>query len=149
MFICINDEHKQTMASIQSSWASVAKTQHINPPSITTTRPRKTPSEIFEVVERLYTNDPYRKHKGTVGIVSFSQDGIDYGWDEIEDIDVVADIQTEPRFLAYMRNLLDLSSDMEQLHKLFVANRDVFVHNQEQLRQKPYDIISLEQLAHK
>jgi hypothetical protein len=38
---------------------------------------------------------------------------------------------------------------MEQLHKLFVANRDVFVHNQEQLRQKPYDIISLEQLDHK
>jgi hypothetical protein len=75
--------------------------------------------------------------------------GIDYGWDEIEDIDVAADIQTEPRFLAYMRNLLDLSSDMEQLHKLFVANRDVFVHNQEQLRQKPYDIISLEQLDHK
>jgi hypothetical protein len=38
---------------------------------------------------------------------------------------------------------------MECLHDLFVTNRDVFAHNQQQLRQKPYDIISLEQLAHK
>jgi len=45
--------------------------------------------------------------------------------------------------------LLELASNMERLHELFIANVDVFAHNQEQLRQKPYDIISLEQLAHK
>jgi hypothetical protein len=76
--------------------------------------------------------------------------GVDYNWDDIEDY--AADpfeISDQPRFHAYIQRLLALSSDMEQLHNLFIANRDVFAHNHEQLRQKPYDIISLEQLAHK
>ena len=75
--------------------------------------------------------------------------GVDYTWDEMEEINDVNDIQIEPRFHAYIQRLLALSSDMERLHELFIANRDVFAHNQQQLRQKPYDIISLEQLAHK
>ena len=76
--------------------------------------------------------------------------GVDYEWDDIEDRQVDShEIATEPRFRAYIKCLLELSSNMEQLHELFVANRDVFAHNHEQLRQKPYDNISLEQLAHK
>ena len=76
--------------------------------------------------------------------------GIDYGWDEIEDYHANShQIPNEPRFQAYIRCLIELSSNMERLHELFIANVDVFAHNQEQLRQKPYDIISLEQLAHK
>ena len=76
--------------------------------------------------------------------------GIDYSWDDIEDqIVKYHDVPDEPRFRAYIQSLLELSSNMERLHELFVANRDVFAHNHEQLRQKPYDIISLEQLAHK
>jgi len=76
--------------------------------------------------------------------------GIDYEWDDIEDHHNDSHkIATEPRFRAYIRCLLELSSNMEQLHELFVTNRDVFAHNHEQLWQKPYDIISLEQLAHK
>jgi hypothetical protein len=51
--------------------------------------------------------------------------------------------------MAYIKSLVELASNIEQLHELFVANVDVFAHNQQQLRQKPYDIISLEQLAHK
>jgi len=58
-------------------------------------------------------------------------------------------VQTEPRFHAYTQCLCKLASDMEQLHNLFIANIDVFTHNHEQLQQKPYDIISLEQLDHK
>ena len=76
--------------------------------------------------------------------------GIDYSWDDIEDrIVKYHNVPDEPRFRAYIQSLLELSSNMERLHELFVANRDVFAHNHEQLRQKPYDIISLEQLAHK
>jgi hypothetical protein len=30
-----------------------------------------------------------------------------------------------------------------------MANTDVFVHNQQQLYQRPYDIFNLEQLDHK
>ena len=76
--------------------------------------------------------------------------GIDYNWDDIEDIDTIHHtVVNEPRFLAYTKCLLELTSNMERLHDLFMANRDVFAHNQEQLQQKPYDIISLEQLAHK
>ena len=76
--------------------------------------------------------------------------GIDYSWDDIEDQYVDSHlIHTEPRFCAYIRCLLELASNMERLHEIFIANVDVFAHNQQQLRQKPYDIISLEQLAHK
>ena len=77
--------------------------------------------------------------------------GVDYSWDDIEDqwVNDSHKIATEPRFRSYIRCLLELSSNMERLHERFVANRDVFAHNHEQLRQKPYDIISLEQLAHK
>ena len=76
--------------------------------------------------------------------------GIDYNWDDIEDIDTIHHtVVNEPRFLTYTKCLLELTSDMERLHDLFMANRDVFAHNQEQLQQKPYDIIRLEQLAHK
>ena len=75
--------------------------------------------------------------------------GVDYTWDEMEEINDVDDIQIEPRFHAYIQRLLALSSDMERLHELFIANVDVVAHNHAQLRQKPYDIISLEQLAHK
>jgi len=75
--------------------------------------------------------------------------GIDYSWDNMDEIYNTHDVQIEPRFHTYIQRLLALSSDMEQLHNLFIANRDVFAHNHEQLRQKPYDIISLEQLAHK
>jgi hypothetical protein len=75
---------------------------------------------------------------------------VDYKWDDIEDQHADShEIATEPRFHAYIKCLLELSSNMECLHDLFVTNRDVFAHNHEQLRQKPYDIISLEQLAHK
>jgi hypothetical protein len=73
--------------------------------------------------------------------------GIDYAWDDIEDVD--NGLVNEPRFWAYIQSLIELSSNMERLHELFIANRDVFAHNHEQLQQKPYDIISLEQLAHK
>lgn len=78
--------------------------------------------------------------------------GVDYSWDDIPDIEKNQDthiVQTEPRFHAYIDCLCKLASDMERLHNLFIANIDVFAHNHEQLRQKPYDIISLEQLAHK
>ena len=76
--------------------------------------------------------------------------GVDYKWDDIEDQHADShEIATDPRFHAYIKCLLELSSNMECLHDLFVTNRDVFAHNQQQLRQKPYDIISLEQLAHK
>jgi hypothetical protein len=76
--------------------------------------------------------------------------GVDYSWDDVEDHDTDSHIiDTEPRFMAYIKSLVELASNMEQLHELFVANVDVFAHNQQQLRQKPYDIISLEQLAHK
>ena len=75
--------------------------------------------------------------------------GVDYTWDEMEEINDVVDIQIEPRFHTYIQRLIELSSNVEQLHELFIANVDVFAHNQQQLQQKPYDIISLEQLAHK
>jgi len=76
--------------------------------------------------------------------------GVDYSWDDVEDHDADSHIiATEPRFMAYIKSLVELASNIEQLHELFVANVDVFAHNQQQLRQKPYDIISLEQLAHK
>ena len=76
--------------------------------------------------------------------------GIDYEWDDIEDHHIDShQIPNEPRFRAYIKNLIELSSNMERLHELFIANVDVFAHNQQQLQQKPYDIISLEQLAHK
>jgi hypothetical protein len=75
---------------------------------------------------------------------------VDYSWDSIEDTgNPRTQVETEPRFGAYIKCLLELSSNMERLHDLFIANLDVFAHNHEQLRQKPYDIISLEQLAHK
>jgi hypothetical protein len=76
--------------------------------------------------------------------------GVDYIWDDIEDHHADSHlIATEPRFMAYIKSLVELASNVEQLHELFIANVDVFAHNHEQLRQKPYDIISLEQLAHK
>ena len=75
--------------------------------------------------------------------------GVDYSWDEMEEIQDTAEVQTEPRFHAYIQSLLKLSSNLDQLHDLFIENIRVFVHNQKQLQQKPYDIISLEQLAHK
>jgi hypothetical protein len=75
--------------------------------------------------------------------------GIDYSWDEMEEIQDTAEVQTEPRFHAYIQSLLKLSSNLDRLHDLFIENIRVFAHNQKQLRQKPYDIISLEQLAHK
>ena len=78
--------------------------------------------------------------------------GVDYSWDNIHDIEENQHthiVQTEPRFHAYTKCLVELASDIERLHNLFIANIDVFAHNQEQLRQKSYDIISLEQLAHK
>jgi len=76
--------------------------------------------------------------------------GIDYEWDDIEDHHIDShQIPNEPRFHAYIKNLIELSSNMERLHELFIANVDVFAHNQQQLQQKPYDIISLEQLDHK
>lgn len=77
-------------------------------------------------------------------------EGVDFSWDDLEDYRGDYNrLQTEPRFQAYLRCLLDLSSDMERLHNLFVTNINVFAHNQEQLRQKPYHFISLEQLADK
>ena len=75
--------------------------------------------------------------------------GVDYSWDDMGDTWDTWEVQTEPRFWAYTKCLGELSSDLERLHNLFIANIDVFAHNQERLRQKPYDIISLEQLAHK
>lgn len=76
--------------------------------------------------------------------------GLDLSWDSIEDDRNDQNlIHLEPRFQAYINCLLDLTSDMERLHNLFMSNIDVFVHNQQQLEQKPYDIISLEQLADK
>jgi hypothetical protein len=79
--------------------------------------------------------------------------GVNYSWDDMEDQDdshtVSHTVTTQPRFQAYVKCLLDLASDMERLHELFVANYDVFAHNHARLWQKPYDIISLEQLAHK
>lgn len=75
--------------------------------------------------------------------------GVDYSWDDVKDQDNSRQIPAEPRFCAYIKELSELSSNMERLHDLFIANRDVFAHNQQQLQQKPYDIISLEQLAHK
>lgn len=76
--------------------------------------------------------------------------GVDYIWDDIEDHHADSHlIVNEPRFIAYIKSLVELASNVEQLHELFIANVDVFAHNQQQLQQKPYDIISLEQLAHK
>jgi len=75
--------------------------------------------------------------------------GVDYSWDDMGDTRNTWEVQTEHRFHAYIKCLVELASDLERLHNLFIANIEVFAHNHEQLRQKPYDIISLEQLAHK
>jgi hypothetical protein len=61
-------------------------------------------------------------------------EGIDLGWDGIEDIDT--------RFDAYidtLRNLFELP--LEQLHELFLLNLSVIEHNYNMLRIKPYDSI--------
>jgi hypothetical protein len=75
--------------------------------------------------------------------------GVDYSWDNIADVKDDSVVDEEPRFHAFIKCIRDTSANMERLHDLFLANLDVFAHNQEQLRQKPYDIISLEQLDHK
>jgi len=79
--------------------------------------------------------------------------GIDFGWDNIEDqpIDenVAINMLGEPRFNKYIECLIKLTSDRDTLHELFMANTDVFAHNQQQLHQRPYNIINLEQLDHK
>lgn len=75
--------------------------------------------------------------------------GVDYSWDAMEDDWDNNNLETNSRFHAYIKCLVELSSDLDRLHNLFISNLDVFAHNREQLRQKPYDIISLEQLAHK
>jgi len=79
--------------------------------------------------------------------------GIDFGWDDIEDqpIDenVAIDMLGEPRFNKYIECLTKLTADRDMLYELFVANTDVFAHNQQQLQQRPYDIFNLEQLDHK
>jgi len=76
--------------------------------------------------------------------------GVDYSWDDMEEtweMQTVPRLSRSPRFHAYIQCLTDLSSDMERLHNLFMTNIHVFVHNHEQLQQKPYDFISLEKLA--
>jgi hypothetical protein len=76
--------------------------------------------------------------------------GIDFSWDNIEDQNKDNDeLQNEPRFSRYIECLTKLTSNIDTLHDLFMANIDVFEHNQQQLQQRPYDIINLEQLDHK
>ena len=76
--------------------------------------------------------------------------GIDLSWDNIEDQNKDNDeLQDEPRFAKYIECLTKLTSNIDTLHDLFIANIDVFEHNQQQLRQRPYDIFDLEQLDHK
>jgi hypothetical protein len=77
--------------------------------------------------------------------------GINLDWDSIEDQKITAwdNLADEPRFVAYIDCLKKITSDRHTLHDLFLANLDVFAHNQQQLQQKPYDIFNLEQLDHK
>jgi len=75
--------------------------------------------------------------------------GIDFSWDDIEDQTPRDNISDEPRFVAYIDCLKKISADQNALHDLFIANIDVFEHNQQQLQQRPYDIFNLEQLDHK
>ena len=76
--------------------------------------------------------------------------GIDFSWDTIEDQNKDNDeLQGEPRFVKYIECLTKLTSDVDALHDLFIANVDVFEHNHQQLQQQPYDIFNLEQLDHK
>jgi hypothetical protein len=76
--------------------------------------------------------------------------GIDFSWDNIEDQNKDNDeLQGEPRFVKYIECLTKLTSNIGALHDLFIANIDVFEHNQQQLQQRPYDIFNLEQLDHK
>jgi hypothetical protein len=76
--------------------------------------------------------------------------GIDFSWDNIEDQNKGDDdLHNEPRFVKYIECLIKLTSDVDALHDLFIANIDVFKHNQQQLQKRPYDIFNLEQLDHK
>jgi hypothetical protein len=76
--------------------------------------------------------------------------GIDFSWDDIEDQHPDNDeLQDEPRFAKYIECLTKLTSNIDTLHDLFMANIDVFEHNRQQLQQRPYDIFNLEQLDHK
>jgi len=75
--------------------------------------------------------------------------GIDYSWDELLDNHKSTQLAHTQRFKAYIKCLTALASDIDTLHDLFVANVDVFAHNQQQLQQRPYDIFDLEQLDHK
>lgn len=74
---------------------------------------------------------------------------IDFDWDNIEDQTTTKNLLSEPRFNKYIECLTKLTADRDMLHELFVANTDVFAHNQQQLQQRPYDIFNLEQLDHK
>jgi len=75
--------------------------------------------------------------------------GNEFWWDDIEDQDHTESISNEPRFLAYVEFLKNLTADRTVLHNLFINNIEVFEHNQRQLQQRPYDIFNLEQLDHK
>jgi hypothetical protein len=75
--------------------------------------------------------------------------GIDFGWDDVADQATTKNLLSEPRFNKYIECLIKLTADKDMLHELFVANTDVFAHNQQQLQQRPYDIFNLEQLDHK
>lgn len=75
--------------------------------------------------------------------------GINFDWDNLEDQTADWDIANEPRFVAYIDCLKKTAADQNALHELFMANRDVFEHNRQQLQQRPYDIFNLEQLDHK
>ena len=75
--------------------------------------------------------------------------GIDFGWDDIEDQHSQIHLLSELRFNKYIECLTKLTANIDTLHDLFMANMDVFAHNQHQLQQRPYDIVDLEQLDHK
>ena len=75
--------------------------------------------------------------------------GIDYSWDDIPDQFENGQLIGSQRFDAYIKCLTELSSDLDALHELFIANIDVLEHNHQQLQQRPYDIFNLEQLDHK